>query len=108
MEVQVSIASLVVEGKAIRLTKSVAKQFPLCSGQERQRAGDKGEEAAEPIAKVMGQTLGAHCSWLYLVQDDEAGLAWQPANVVGPDYERRVVERGGWVDHPEEVPTIVL
>ena len=74
----------------------------------RRRAAELGEPQPEPICKVMGSVLGSTFKWLYLVQDDEAGLGWVAATEMGIEYAEMVLERGGWEDEPAKVPTAIL
>ena len=56
----------------------------------------------------MGSVLGSTYRWLYLVEDEEAGLGWVAAMEVGIEFAEMVLERGGWVDKPADVPTVIL
>lgn len=108
MEVQVYRATLTVEGRTVRLTKAIAKQFPIHTGSRRWDTMAKGESVPEPICKVNGKTLGASSNWLYLVEDSEAGLVWVPPVGFYPALLERMRERGGDEDDPSEVPTVIL
>lgn len=119
MKVKVYQARLIVEEKEVKLTKSVGRQFPLLDGRARNDRAREGLEGKKPIGKVRIQALGhpdtsgyskpwAPRGWLYLVQDDEAGLAWTPIILPVPGLAKRMLEAGGWIDHPEDVPTIIL
>lgn len=119
MKVKVYLAYLVVNEKEVRLTKSIARQFPLLDARARLRKAEAGEEAREPIGKVRIKALGhpetsgykgvwAPRGWVYLVEDAEAGLAWVSPIVPMAKLAEAIMKAGGWVDHPEEVPTIIL
>lgn len=114
MEIELYRAVLVVEKKKIKLTKAVARQFPLIDGYTRLRKAQTGQEAEEPIAKVRAQALKHPDAselaggWFYLVEEEEGGLAWTPAITPMAKYAEKIIEHGGWVDHPENVPTIIL
>jgi hypothetical protein len=109
MKVKVYQAILTIGKRQVRLTKSIAKQLPILDGRKRWRAAEQGEPQSEPIAKVIGKTLGEDLHiWMYLIEDPEAGLGWVAAMNPHPDYAKDIVERGGWIDHPENVPTIIL
>jgi hypothetical protein len=45
---------------------------------------------------------------LYLVEDEEAGLAWEPAPLYHEAHAKTMRERGFNVDNPSEVPTVIL
>jgi hypothetical protein len=79
IEVQVFQAALLVEGKRVRLTKTIARQFPILDGRKRWDAAVVGEPQPEPICKVAGKVLGTSYTWMYLVEDAEAGLGWVAA-----------------------------
>lgn len=109
MKVEVHQATLTVEGKIVKLNKAVAKQFPILNAEKRWRAMEKGELVAKPIAKVAGRVLYQQSYlWMYLVPDPTAGLAWVAAMQTAPAYEASIIERGGYVDDPASVPTIIL
>jgi hypothetical protein len=108
MDVQIYVAKLVVEGVSKNLTKTVAKQFPILPRRDRWDAATSGQTQPKPICKVNGKTLSEPSDWLYLVEDKTAGLAWVVPAIFHTAYTETVLERGGWVDHPEEVPTIIL
>ena len=108
IEVQVFQAYLVVEGKKVRLTKAVAKQFPTLDGKKRWDAAYAGKPQPEPICKVMGKVLGQIHEWMYLVEDPVAGLGWVAATQMIESMAVSVLEQGGWVDTPENVPTVIL
>ena len=108
MRVKVHEVTLTVNEKEKRLTKVIARQFPILDGRERWRAAELGQVQPEPICKVMGSVLGSTHRWLYLVSNEEAGLAWVAATEMGIEYAEMVLERGGWVDKPADVPTAIL
>lgn len=107
MNVKVYQAKLEIEGRTVRLTKAIVKQFPIQSGSKRWDAMAKGEDVPQPICKVNSETLGAK-GWLYLVEDPEAGLAWVPPARFYPALLEKVRERGGDEDNPSDVPTVIL
>ena len=104
MEIEIYRAYLVIESKREKLTRTIAKQFPIRPGNARSLYSPN----KEPICKVRGATLGHIATWLYLVQDEEAGLAWEPANMVREDLVKDFRAKGWHVDTPEDVPTVVL
>lgn len=109
MEVKVYQATLTIEGKTKTITKSIAKQFPTkLTG--RWEAARRGDVRPEPIAKVAGKTLGYnHIGWLILVRDPVAGLFWtEPVVSQDKDEAAEWIERGGWLDELESIPTIIL
>ena len=108
MLVKIYQATIVIQKKERRLTKAVAKQFPFQHWEIRWNKAIRGKVARGPLCKVAGKTLRQAHTWLYLVEDKEAGLAWVPA-VIPPDHMRQAFrERGGWVDDPAQVPTVIL
>lgn len=108
MKIRTSQVFLMVKDREVRLTKSVAKQLPILDGQARWRAAERGEPQPQPICKVIGKVLGQNWSWMYLVEDDVAGLGWVAAMQPDPRFAEMIVERGGWVDDPAQVPTVIL
>lgn len=108
MKIQVCMAYVVTEEKKVRLTKAVAKQFPIFSGSDRARALEQGIEQSKPLGKVMGQTLSKPWTWLYLLADEVSGYAWVGVNELHPDYVKSVLAHGGLVENPADVPLIVL
>ncbi len=106
MKVRISRVFLTIEDREVRLTKSMAKQFPILDGAARWRAAEHGEAQPEPICKVAGRVLGQSWSWLYLVEDEVAGLGWVAAMQPDPRLADTIVEHGGWVDDPSQVPTV--
>jgi hypothetical protein len=108
MEVDIHRVFLTVEGRREKLTKSIAKQLPTLDGKLRWRAAELGEDAPEPICKVMGSVLGHTWDWMYLVKDEAAGLGWVAAMQIDEDFAVTIIERGGWVDDPSKVPTVIL
>ena len=103
MKVEIYQAKLVIEGKEKVLTKAIAKQFPVRPTDTRSHG-----EPKEPLCKVRGKVLGHICSWLYLVEDEVAGLAWEPAVLFSADYGAKMREAGHHVDDPASVPTVIL
>lgn len=108
MEVKVYQATLTTEEKTVRLTKPIAKQFPIRSGTRRWDAIVKGEDVPKAIGKVVGKTLGASSEWLFLVEDKEAGLAWVPPALFYPALAEKILARGTELDNPSGVPTLIL
>ena len=108
MKVKIHEVTLIVNEKERRLTKSIAKQFPILDGDKRWRAAEKGQPQPEPICKVLGSVLDSTHRWLYLVQDEVAGLGWVAPCEAQRDFARVIVERGGWIDVPANVPTVIL
>jgi len=108
MEVEVYQAILTVEKRKVRLTKSIAKQFPVRPAMDRWRAAEKGETQPAPICKVPGSALGHPFEWMYLIEDPVAGLAWVAAMQPRADFAKAIVDRGGWIDHPDDVPTVII
>ena len=105
MKVEVFQAFLTIEGKRLRLTKAIAKQFPICAGTVRMVAAG---QAKDPICKVRGAVLGRTFGWLYLVEDAVAGLVWEPACIYRGEYAERMREKGYNVDEPALVPMVIL
>ena len=112
VEVEVVRVFLTVEKKKVRLTLPVAKQFPILQRTQRWLAAVDGEPQPEPICKIQSKVLGRSYprayKWLYLVQDEEAGLAWVPPVVFQPDARERTLAAGGWCDNLRAVPTAIL
>ena len=108
MTIEIYRASLTVEKRKERLTRAIAKQFPILDGQKRWNAAEDGEPQPEPICKVLGKTLGQSYRWLYLVPDEVAGLGWVAATEMHPKMAEAVIAKGGWADNPSEVPTVIL
>lgn len=104
MKVDVYQAVLTIEGKKKVLNKAMAKQFPVCSSDARLVDRD---DAREPICKIRGEVIG-RTGWLYLVEDEVAGLVWELAVTYGEDFGRKLWERGHNVDDPSQVPTVIL
>jgi len=113
MKIEVVRAWIVTdEGKA-RLTKAVAKQFPVRNNNDRIDAMERGEaEQPSPIGKVLATVfLGKEgWGWFILVRDELAGYAWvRPAAYpAASDYRTTVLARGGWEDDLSTIPTIIL
>lgn len=108
MKIELVTAYIVTESQRQKLTKAIAKQFPIVNTAPRWRAMEKGQDVVLPICKVNGKTLGSSHQWLYLVPDDEAGYVWVAAMQPEPGYARTITERGGYVDNPAAVPTAIL
>jgi len=108
VDVQIFQAKLTIEEKTVKLTKSVAKQFPIRSGRERWDAVVKGKDVPQPLGKVAGKMLGAVGEWLFLVKDEEAGLVWVPPTSFFSALAEQVRARGNKEDNPSEVPTLIL
>ena len=108
MKVEIYRAILTVEKRKERLTRTIAKQLPILDGKRRWDAAAEGKPQPEPICKVAGKTLGQPYRWLYLVPDEVAGLGWVAATEMHPEMAKAVITRGGWVDNPSKVPTVIL
>lgn len=104
MKVKIYQAKLVIEGREKALNKSIAKQFPVRPVDARMVSAG---QAKEPICKVWGELLG-RIGWLYLVEDEVAGLAWEPPVLYGEDYGAKMREAGNHVDDLASVPTVIL
>ncbi len=109
MQVKIHQAELLISKKFVKLTKSVAKQFPILDARDRWFKMESGEDVPVPICKVNADTIKPKYpwTWLYLIEIPN-GLAWVAANEPGPEYAATVAERGGYVDVPESVPTVIL
>lgn len=92
----------------MRLTKAIAKQFPIRRNSGRWDATVKGEDVPQAICKIAGKTLGAASEWLFLVKDEVAGLAWVPPVSFYPALAEQVRARGIKADDPAAVKTIIL
>lgn len=110
MEVEIYRVTLTIEKRKVRLTKAIAKQFPILDGGKRWRAAERGEEQPTPSCKVRAKVLNkdSYRNWLYLVKDNEAGLGWVAPCVPMDSFALSIVKSGGWVDTPAEVPTVIL
>lgn len=110
VKVQVYRAVLTVEGETIRLTKSIAKQFPFDDPRRKRYSNIvSGRPLREPIGKVMGSVLGIdEFSWLYLVPDEKSGMAWAFPVCPHPQLAADMRAKGQHVDDPTTVPTLVL
>lgn len=108
MEIEIYRAFIVVEERKERLTKAIAKQLPILDGKKRWDAAQAGEPQPRPMCKIVGKTLDQPYRWFYLVPDEEAGLGWVAATEMHPKMAETVIARGGWVDNPSEVPTVIL
>lgn len=93
IEVQVFQATLLIEERRVRLTRSIAKQLPILDGHKRWDAAVDGEPQPEPICKVAGKILGQSYSWMYLVEDPEAGLGWVAATQMCEGMAEKVLEQ---------------
>ena len=108
MDISLYVLKIEVMGKQTELTLKIAKQFPILDFNLRYDQAIEGWEfSPNPICKINAKTLGIIGEWLYLVEDEMAGLAWVRPVIFAID-EEKIIERGGWVDHPEKVTTIVL
>lgn len=109
MKINLYEATITVNEKERRLTKAIAKQFPIISGRERCHNLETGIAQPEPLCKVAGLVLGKELwTWLYLIEDEVAGLKWVAVNELDPGYKKIIVERGGQIDDPAAVPTVIL
>lgn len=104
MKVKVYQARLVIEGREKVLNKSIAKQFPVRPTDTRTVSAGS---AKEPICKIRGDVIG-RIGWLLLVEDEVAGLAWEPAVLYGEAYGAKMKEAGHNVDDLVSVPTVIL
>lgn len=109
MKVKIYQATLTIDEKLVKLTKAIARQFPVLDAQGRWRKIENGDKVTSPICKVNAETIKRDYlwPWLYLIQTDN-GLAWVAANTPGDEYAARVISRGGYVDDPMTVPTVIL
>ncbi len=108
IQVNVHRAYLVIEDRKEKLTKAIARQFPILEGRQRWDAALAGEPQPEPICKVRGEVLKQPFNWMYLVEDEEAGLGWVAAMQPDEKFAETILARGGWVDEPSQVPTVIL
>lgn len=110
IEVEIYRVYLTTEKERVRLTKAIAKQFPIAQSRHRVDLACRGQEAPKPICKVLAGVLDNVQStsiWLVLVPNDD-GLRWEyPATFAG-EFESSVLKRGGWVDDLSTIPTVVL
>ena len=99
MEVQLYQAFLTIEGKKVKLTKSIARQFQLHLrdwGRMRKIAHHEPFDSA--ICKVQAKLISRDLTgWLILVPNDESGLMWTRAV--------RAQEGG---DKLKDIPTVIL
>lgn len=105
MKVKLYQATLTIEGKEQKLTKAIAKQFPVMPFSTRSCLVHL---VNEPIAKISAHVLGLGKGWLYLVEDSEMGLRWEPPIEYfgSPERGEGARVKGYNVDTPNEVPTI--
>jgi hypothetical protein len=108
MEIQICRAYIVTEEGRTKLTKTIAKQFPILPGNSRARRLESGEEVEVPLCKILGKTLGDSNHWLYLIPFKMTGYAWVQVNELIANYEALILERGGQVDDPSKVPMAIL
>lgn len=114
MEVKIHQAFLVIKGREVRVTKSIAKQFPLRTwrnqmGEDRSLRMLTGRPTPKPICKVQARTLDKGLSgWMILVPDNEAGLVWVRPVLVPLGNQERIKEEGGHWDVLSEIPTVIL
>jgi hypothetical protein len=108
VKIQICRAHIVTEEGKTKLTKAVAKQFPILPGNSRAARLEAGKEVEAPLCKVLGATLGDPNHWLYLIPFALTGYAWVQVNDTLPRYAESIIERGGQVDRPVEVPMVIL
>jgi len=106
IEVEVYKVSLVCEKRRTPLTLRVAKQFRV-DHNIRPRHAETNKPGDPVIAKIPGHVLGYDHIWLLLVST-ENGLEWHAPAWFIPSVTKTIIERGGWVDDPTKVPTIIL
>jgi len=100
MKVDIYIATIQTELREVRLTKNIAKQFPIRYGSDRWDRYVRGEDVPRALCKIRGATIGTS-GWLILVEDDVAGLAWDV-----PVMNDELVKSG--FDDLTEIPTVIL
>ena len=108
MDVELYQAFLTIDKRKVKLTKSIAKQMPILDGKARWHGAEQGLPQPEPFCKVAGHVLNQMYDWMYLVEDEVAGLGWVAAMQVDTTYAEQIVKRGGWIDKPADVPTVFL
>jgi hypothetical protein len=109
MQVKIYEATLTINEVERPLTRKMARQFPVLDHAARFDAAMVGDAQPVPILKVAAATLSVTMyKWLYLVEDDESGLGWVAPVTVAAEFGAKVVEGGGWVDNPANVPTVIL
>lgn len=110
IKVNIYRAVLTVEGERVKLTRSIAQQFPLDEPRrKRYMNAISNRPLRDPIGKVRGYLLGVEeFPWLYLVPEPESGLAWAfpicPIKALADDMQAK----GQHVDDPSQVPTLIL
>jgi hypothetical protein len=108
MQVNIHRAYLVIEDRQEKLSKALARQLPILDRTQRWDAAMAGEPQPEPICKVKGEVLKQPFNWMYLVEDEEAGLGWVAAMQPDERFAKTILSKGGWVDEPSQVPTVIL
>lgn len=96
-------AYIIVNQESKPLTLKVAKQFPVMPYSHRWEQSIRGEDAADPICKVLESTIvkdGSSRSWLILVPDYVSGLQWEYPVQNSKDHV--------WYDELEHIPTVIL
>jgi len=92
-----------------RLTKAIAKQFPLKFGSERFDLAVTCQPKPEPICKVLAGTLERDAlGWLVLTEDPIAGFAWFRPVTGDKKLEQSLIDRGSWIDDLATIPTAIL
>lgn len=107
IEVKVHVAYITVRGESKRLTKAIAKQFPVKG--DRSTSAMRGTEEPEPLCKINAATIDKdYTGWFLLVPDPIAGLVWTRPADFREDFLPSVLDRGGWYDNMEAIPTVIL
>lgn len=108
MKIKLVEAYVITKESERRLTKAIAKQFPVREFGKRGFRLENGQPVDEPICKVRGETLGLVGTWYYLVEDVKAGYIWEHAFIVKENYAKILAKRGVHADDPSQVPTAIL
>jgi len=100
MQIKLCEAWIVTENTRRRLTKSMARQFPIRRGWARQI---RLVPLETPVCKIRGKAIGHRGAWLYLIPDDEAGYIW-----LQPAHSASFTAEGGVTFTPDMCPTVIL
>lgn len=109
MEVAIYQASLTVEGRRTRLTKAIAKQFPVHHWYDGDRSAkvSAGHSVPSALCKVQASTLVRDTGgWLILIRDDVAGLLWTRPAPCSPRLSDPQTDKA-W-DDLVKIPTVIL